>query len=87
MATLKVWLQSDRPEIDTLLRALRELQPIVVEVYSLCNQLTDPATVAILDTIEADLAHHEQRIASLYRSWQQTKIEEAPTTPPIESVL
>lgn len=87
LATLKVWIQSDRPKIDTMLRALRELQPIVVEVYSLCNQLTDPATVAILDTIESELAQDEQKIASLYRSWHRNNIEEASATPHIESPL
>lgn len=39
-----------------------------IDVYHLCNQLTDPQTVSILEEVEHDLANHEQRLADLYRA-------------------
>jgi protease I len=80
LTNLKILFQADHPQIDILLRALRELQTAVVEVYNLCNQLSDPATVAIFDDIEVVLAQDEQQIASLYKSWLQAEMEEPAST-------
>lgn len=66
-ATLKSWLQSSD---DTALlgRALGDLQTGVVDAFNLTNMFTDPATAAVFDEIEVDLAKHEQRVADLYHA-------------------
>lgn len=66
-AALRSWLQSS-DEISILRHALGDVQTGVIDTYRLCNQLTDPLTVDILDTIEQDLARYEQRLATLYRA-------------------
>ncbi|HEX8708241.1 MAG TPA: DJ-1/PfpI/YhbO family deglycase/protease [Pyrinomonadaceae bacterium] len=80
-ATLKSWLQSSN-DVAILQRALGDLQTGVVDAYNLRNQLTDPATAAIFDEIEVDIAHHEQRVADLYHRRTGAKEPEAaePTT-------
>jgi protease I len=66
-ATLKSWLQSS-DDVSLLRRALGDLQTGVVDAYNLRNKLTDPATVAIFDEIEVDIAKHEQHVADLYHA-------------------
>ncbi|PYS89758.1 MAG: type 1 glutamine amidotransferase [Acidobacteria bacterium] len=66
-ATLKSWLQSSA-DLALLRRALGDLQTGVVDAYNLSAKFTDPATCAIFDEIEIDLAKHEQRIADLYHA-------------------
>ncbi|MDJ0704884.1 MAG: DJ-1/PfpI family protein [Leptolyngbyaceae cyanobacterium MO_188.B28] len=66
-AALRSWLQSSN-EISILRRALGDVQTGVIDTYRLCNKLTDPLTVDILETIEQDLARYEQRLANLYRA-------------------
>ncbi|HEX8179531.1 MAG TPA: DJ-1/PfpI/YhbO family deglycase/protease [Pyrinomonadaceae bacterium] len=63
-ATLKSWLQSSA-DLALLRRALGDLQTGVVDAYNLSVKFTDPATCAIFDEIEIDLAKHEQRVADL----------------------
>lgn len=65
-ATLKSWLQSSN-DAALLRRALGDLQTGVVDAFNLTNKFTDPATAAVFDEIEIDLAKHEQRVADLYR--------------------
>jgi protease I len=66
-ATLKSWLQSSN-DVALLRRALGDLQTGVVDAYNLSAKFTDPATCAIFDEIEIDLAKHEQRVADLYHA-------------------
>ncbi|MGH9942004.1 MAG: DJ-1/PfpI/YhbO family deglycase/protease [Pyrinomonadaceae bacterium] len=66
-ATLKSWIQSS-DEVSLLRRALGDLQTGVVDAYNLSVQLTDPATTAIFDEIEIDLARHEQQAADRYHA-------------------
>ena len=66
-AALRSWLQSS-DQSSILRRALGDVQTGVIDTYRLCNKLTDPLTVDILDTIEQDLARYEQRLATLYRA-------------------
>lgn len=66
-ATLKSWLQSSS-DIALLQRALGDLQTGVVDAFNLTNTFTDPATAAVFDEIEIDLAQHEQRVADLYHA-------------------
>ena len=66
-ATLKSWLQSS-DDMSLLSRALGDLQTGVVDAFNLTNQFTDPATAAVFDEIEVDLAKHEQRVADLYHA-------------------
>ncbi|HKQ99087.1 MAG TPA: DJ-1/PfpI/YhbO family deglycase/protease [Pyrinomonadaceae bacterium] len=66
-ATLKGWLQSNN-DLSVLRRALGDLQTGVVDANNLRNSLTDPATAAVLDEIEVDIAKHEQRLADLYHA-------------------
>ncbi|MFN2456104.1 MAG: DJ-1/PfpI/YhbO family deglycase/protease [Pyrinomonadaceae bacterium] len=61
-ATIKSWLQSS-DDTAILRRALGDLQTGVVDAYILRNTLTDPATAAIFDEIDIDIAKHEQRVA------------------------
>lgn len=55
-------------ELSIIRRALGDIQTGVIDTYHLCNQLTDPRTVAIFDLIKQDLCEYEQRLAKLYRS-------------------
>ena len=63
-------------------RALGDLQTGVIDTYRLCNQLTDPLTVDMLNTIEQDLAHYEQRLAAFYRIHAGASLE-----PPIPTTI
>ena len=79
-AALHSWLQSS-DELSILRRALGDIQTGVIDTYHLCNQLTDPLTVAIFDEIERDLSQYEQRLAELYRARSGDKIQPPmPTT-------
>lgn len=80
-AALQTWLQSS-DEISVLRRALGDVQTGVIDTYRLCNQLTDPLTVDILDTIEQDLARYEQRLAILYRARAGERVQ-----PPIPTTV
>jgi protease I len=66
-ATLKSWFQSSDDNA-LLLRALGDLQTGVVDAFNLTNKFTDPATAAIFDEIEVDIAKHEQHIADIYHA-------------------
>jgi protease I len=66
-ATLKSWFQSS-DDLALLRRALGDLQTGVVDAFNLSAKFTDPATCAIFDEIEIDLAKHEQRVADLYHA-------------------
>jgi len=76
-ATLKTFFQTSQNDVEILRRALGDLQTGVVDVYSLRNKLTDPATVAIFDEMEITLAKDEQRIADLYKD-RLVGVPEAP---------
>jgi protease I len=79
-ATLKSWLQSS-DDLATLRRALGDLQTGVVDTTNLLNSLTDPATAAIFDQMEENIARDEQRIADLYHERANREPEAAePTT-------
>jgi deglycase len=79
-ATLKSWLQSNS-DVAILQRALGDLQTGVVDTNNLLNSLTDPATAAIFDKMEEDIAKHEQRVADLYHARTGKETEAAkPTT-------
>ncbi|MEO1403359.1 MAG: DJ-1/PfpI family protein [Cyanobacteria bacterium J06635_1] len=80
-AALRGWLQST-DEISVLRRALGDVQTGVIDAYRLCNQLTDPLTVNILDNIEQDLARYEPRLANLYRARAGESIQ-----PPIPTTV
>jgi len=78
-ATLKSWLQSS-DDVALLRRALGDLQTGVVDAFNLTNKFTDPATAAVFDQIEIDLAANEQRVADLLHA--RTSGEESkPATP------
>ncbi|MBE9043937.1 DJ-1/PfpI family protein [Pleurocapsales cyanobacterium LEGE 10410] len=80
-AALHSWLQSsDEPSI--LRRALGDIQTGVIDTYHLCQQLTDPITVAIFDEIKRDLCQYEQRLAEFYRTLSGDKIQ-----PPIPTTI
>ncbi len=66
-ATLKSWFQSS-DDTALLQRALGDLQTGVVDAFNLSVKFTDPATCAIFDQIEIELAKHEQRVADLYHA-------------------
>ncbi len=80
-AALHSWLQSS-DELSILRRALGDIQTGVIDTYHLCQQLTDPITVAIFDEIKRDLCQYEQRLAELYRSVAGEKIQ-----PPIPTTI
>ncbi|MBC7969309.1 MAG: DJ-1/PfpI/YhbO family deglycase/protease [Verrucomicrobia bacterium] len=67
-AHLKTWLQFSRGDASLLRRALGDLQTGVIDMYKLRNKLTDPATVAIFDTMEVNLASEEPQVANLYHT-------------------
>lgn len=73
------WLQSVTDDTTLLLRAIGDLQTGVVDIFTLRNQFTDPATVAIFDQMEVDIAKNEQRLADLYHA---RLIAGAKTQPP-----
>jgi protease I len=64
-ATFKSWLQSS-DDLALLRRALGDLQTGVVDAFNLSVKFTDPATCALFDEIEIELAKHEQRVADLH---------------------
>ncbi len=66
-AIFKTRLQSTSDDLEILLRVLGDLQTGVVDTYNLCNQFTDPATTALFNAIETELAQYEQQVAELYR--------------------
>lgn len=77
---LHSWLQSS-DELSILRRALGDIQTGVIDTYHLCQQLTDPITVAIFDEIKRDLYQYEQRLAEFYRSRSGNRIQPPmPTT-------
>ena len=79
-ATLKSWLQSNDDQA-ILRRALGDLQTGIVDTTNLLNSLTDPATAAIFDRMEEDIARHEQRVADLYHARTGKEVDAAePTT-------
>jgi protease I len=65
-AALRGGLQTS-DDIAILRRSLGDVQTGVIDTYRLCNRLTDPLTVDILDRVEQDLARYEQLFAALYR--------------------
>lgn len=79
LAALQSWLQSsgDRAIIR---RALGDLQTGIIDAYRLCNQLSDPATAEILDTIASDLSKYEQCLAAVYRNQSLPPQPPTPTT-------
>jgi protease I len=81
-AALRGWLQSS-DDIAILRRSLGDMQTGVIDTYRLCNQLTDPLTVDILDRVEQDLAKYEQRLAALYRD----RVAGAEVKPPIPTTV
>ncbi|MDV3348938.1 DJ-1/PfpI family protein [Leptothoe sp. LEGE 181152] len=80
-AVLQAWLQSS-DELSLMRRALGDLQTGVIDLYRLCNRLTDPLTVDLLNTVEQDLAHSEQKLAMFYRTHAGTRVE-----PPIPTTV
>lgn len=54
--------------------------PGIIDAYRLCNQLSDPATAEILDTIASDLSKYEQHLAALYRNQWLPPQPPTPTT-------
>ncbi|HEX7177866.1 MAG TPA: DJ-1/PfpI/YhbO family deglycase/protease [Pyrinomonadaceae bacterium] len=78
-ATLKSWLQSS-DDVSLLRRALGDLQTGVVDAFNLTNSFTDPATAAVFDQIEIDLAENEQRVADLLHA-RTSGQESQPATP------
>ena len=81
-AALRGWLQTS-DDLSILRRSLGDLQTGVIDTYRLCNQLTDPLTVDILDRVEQDLARDEQRLAALYRE----RVAGAEVKPPIPTTV
>ncbi|XGV98809.1 MAG: DJ-1/PfpI/YhbO family deglycase/protease [Leptolyngbya sp. BL-A-14] len=63
---LRTLRQTSRGDASLLRRALGDLQTGVIDMYKLRNRLTDPATVAIFDEIEINLASKEPLLADLY---------------------
>lgn len=79
-ATLKSWLQSNN-DLAVLQRALGDLQTGIVDTTNLLNSLTDPATAAIFDQMEEEIAKHETRVAELYHARTGKEADAAkPTT-------
>lgn len=79
LAALQSWLQSSSDHT-IIRRTLGDLQTGIIDAYRLCNQLSDPVTAEILDTIVADLSKYEQYLAALYRSQSQPPQPPLPTT-------
>lgn len=77
-ANLKSWLQLNQSDAAILRRALGDLQTGVVDTYKLRNKLTDPATVALFDQMEVNLAKDEQRVVDLYHTRLVTENTEPP---------
>lgn len=66
LAAIQSWLQSS-DDRSIIRRTLGDLQTGIIDAYRLCNQLSDPVTAEILDTIASDLSRYEQCLAALYR--------------------
>ena len=81
LAVLQSWLQSSN-EVSIIRRTLGDLQTGMVDAYRLCNQLSDPVSAEIFDTIASDLSDYEQRLAALYRN--QSLV---PTQPPLPTTV
>ena len=57
------------------------MQTGVVDTNNLLNSLTDPATAAIFDRMEEEIAKQEQRVAELYHARTGKEADAAkPTT-------
>lgn len=68
-------------DVDIMRKMLGDLQTGIIDAYRLCNQLSDPTTVEILDQIEVDLSKYEQCLAALYRRVTSGKVKPPlPTT-------
>lgn len=81
LAALQSWLQSSDDE-SIMRKTLGDLQTGIIDAYRLCNQLSDPVTADILETIASDLSKHEQCLAALYRN---RSIE--PARPPLPTTV
>ena len=81
LAALQSWLLSSSDRAITR-RALGDLQTGIIDAYRLCNQLTDPVTAELLDTIATDLSKFEQCLAAYYRQQFLTSAE-----PPLPSTV
>lgn len=80
IAALQSWLLSS-DDRSILRRTLGDLQTGIIDAYRLCNQLSDPVTAEVLDTIASDLSHYEQHLASYYRAQYLKQIQPPlPTT-------
>lgn len=84
VAALQSWLQSS-DDCAIMRKTLGDLQTGMIDAYRLCNQLSDPVTAAILDTIASDLSKHEQCLAALYRN--QSILPALPPLPTTVSVM
>ncbi|MEM6451739.1 MAG: DJ-1/PfpI family protein [Cyanobacteria bacterium P01_D01_bin.105] len=81
LGVLQSWLQLS--DDDAIIRkTLGDLQTGMVDAYRLCNQLSDPVTAEIFDTIASDLSEYEQRLATLYRNRSLT-----PARPPLPTTV
>ena len=79
-AVLQSWTQS-QDAWEVVRRALGDLQTGVVDSYHLCVSITDPVTSQIFETVEANLANHEQCLAEFYRGRMGSKVKSpTPTT-------
>ena len=67
LAALQSWIQSS-DDYAIIRKTLGDLQTGIIDAYRLCNQLSDPVSAEILDTIATDLSKYEQRLAALYRN-------------------
>lgn len=79
LAALQSWLQSSSDRT-IIRRTLGDLQTGIIDAYRLCNQLSDPVTAEILDTIATDLSRYEQYLAALYRNQSLPPQPPLPTT-------
>lgn len=80
LAALQGSLQKS-DDIDIMRKTLGDLQTGIIDAYRLCNQLSDPTTVEILDKVEDDLSKYEQCLAALYRRVSGHKVKPPlPTT-------
>lgn len=81
IAALQSWLQSS-DDRSIIRRTLGDLQTGIIDAYRLCNQLSDPVTAEVLDTIATDLSKYEQCLAALYRNQSLT-----PVRPPLPTTV
>ncbi len=61
------WHQYHDERLMTL-HMLRDLQQRIGRIYGICNRITDPRTVEILNTIEIELTKNEKHLADFYHS-------------------